>query len=403
MTSAQATLSKALSNDALICLDTNCLLYYFQGEMPWSASLRPVFEAKDGGRVRLLTSSLTLAELLARIQTPADETRLLSIVRQYFDFIPVSEDVGIRAAGIRQASIPKKNPAEPATKKKATAPTITTPDAIQMATATETKSLLFITNDEQLTRMPPTGGALYLKDLALDWLEDEFNACITSNATVTVPQGPSKLELNFLTDSSSGTLPLQHPSPIPAFLEAALLLGSLVEGPSAVIGLAQKDGGDTTVKAIRLLPAGRPWITPSLPDWMNQFTSIGARHRWNELGPRQLVEKLRQQVIAANAVKDGGSLPSIQTIPCVLMNVSRFVAEQEAEALDTNGQMPPHRRRQELWRRYLAPFRPLLPLLKLDGARLWRGEAQNAHELDLPRFLSLLSCAEKVIGKEAGQ
>ena len=69
MTSAaQTELQNALAPGGLICLDTNCLLYYFEGSMPWAESLRPVFEAKDGGHVHLFTSSMTLAELLARVE-----------------------------------------------------------------------------------------------------------------------------------------------------------------------------------------------------------------------------------------------------------------------------------------------------------------------------------------------
>ncbi|MFH0792636.1 MAG: hypothetical protein V2A74_01245, partial [bacterium] len=89
MTSAaQAELQSALAPGSLICLDTNCLLYYFKGKMPWAESLRPVFDAKDSGHVRLFTSSMTLAELLARVD-PTDQSAMLSAVRQYFDLIPV--------------------------------------------------------------------------------------------------------------------------------------------------------------------------------------------------------------------------------------------------------------------------------------------------------------------------
>jgi len=50
MSTAQAALRQALAPGGHICLDTNCLLYYFGGQMPWAENLRPVFEAKDGGQ-----------------------------------------------------------------------------------------------------------------------------------------------------------------------------------------------------------------------------------------------------------------------------------------------------------------------------------------------------------------
>ena len=71
--------------------------------------------------------------------------------------------------------------------------------------------------------------------------------------------------------------------------------------------------------------------------------------------------------------------------------------------MDGNGQMVEHKKRQEIWRRYLAPFKPVMPLLELPGARLWKTEAQNAHELDVDRFCRFFACAENVIGKDGGR
>lgn len=390
MSTAQTALRQALAPGGLICLDTNCLLYYFGGQMPWAENLRPVFEAKDGGHVRLLTSSLTLAELLAHAGTPEDETRLLSAVRQYFELIPVSEDVGIRAAGIRRDS----------TGEKGTDRAVETPDAIEMATAAEMRSLIFITNDEQLTKMPQAVKAVYLKELALDWVESEFDACLPANATVAVPSGPGRVSFDLLLDASAGLVALEKPLESNAFVEAALKLGALVEGPSAVVGLAEGVIGQEVVKALRVLPVGRPWITPSIPEWVGQFTNVGGRHLWREPGPMRFVDDVRRRILTADENVAEGPPRVERSMPFVVVSVSKLAAERETEALDTNGQMRPHRKRQEVWRRYLAPYRPLLPLLKLEGARLWRAEAQNGHELDLERFLKLFSCAENVIGRE---
>jgi len=65
--------------------------------------------------------------------------------------------------------------------------------------------------------------------------------------------------------------------------------------------------------------------------------------------------------------------------------------------------MAPHKKRQEILRRYLAPFKPVMPLLELDGARLWKVEAQNARELDVGRFRKFFACAGNVTGKEGGR
>jgi len=400
MSVAQTVLKQALTPGSLICLDTNCLLYYFKDKMPWAENLRPVFVAKDGGTVKLITSSLTLTELLADAVSPDEETRLLSAVRQYFDFIPVDDNIGIDAAGIRRTSIPEGK----------SKPSVETPDAIEMATANQTQSLIFITNDEQLTRFDEQTRILYLKDLALDWMKDEFAACLATNVTVALSTGVSTFSLNLRIDGNEILMQLDAPLSHEAFVEVALKLGELVEGPSAVIGIAEGEAGSETVRALRLLSVSRPWIKPTLPDWFGQIT--GKKHVWDEPGPWSFITAIRKRIEETNKpikktneqsdVTNASTSPQQRAVSFVVVNVSRLAAENEIY-IPSNQSMPEHKKRQEVWRRYLAPFLPMLPLLELDGARLWRGEAKNGHELDLTRFLRFFACARNVIGKEGGR
>ncbi|GMV92342.1 MAG: hypothetical protein AMXMBFR82_21200 [Candidatus Hydrogenedentota bacterium] len=384
---AQAALLSALAPGNLICLDTNCLLYYFKGEWPWAESLRPVFEAKDAGDVRLFTSSMTLAELLARVD-PSDHSAMLSAVRQYFDLVPVDDNIGIQAAGIRRASNVNN----------AARPPVKTPDAVEMATAGETRSLLFITNDEQLTRMPQTVKALYLKELALDWLEDEFNACFFPTVTASIPNSPpQRLDLTFWRDPSQDWMVLQDGLNADAFVSNAMLLSALVKGPCAVIGRAQGANGAQQVHALRILPTGRPWLTPTPPDWAKHLPQ--KKCEWSEPAPGEFVRRVKQFIELGVQKPEGYEA----AFPFIMVNTSRLDAEAEVNALGGNGQMATHKKRQEILRRYLAPFKPVMPLLELDGARLWKAEAQNAHELDVDRFRKFFACAENVIGKEAGR
>jgi len=384
---AQAELQTALAPGSLICLDTNCLLYYFKDEMPWADSLRPVFEAKDGGNVRLLTSSMTLAELLARVD-PSDQSAMLSAVRQYFDLVPVDDSIGIQAASIRRASNPGN----------AARPPVKTPDAIEMATAGKTRSLLFITNDEQLTRMPQTVKALYLKELALDWLEDEFNACLAANATAAIPNSPpQRLDMTFWRDPSQDWMVLKDGLSVDGFVSNAMLLSALVKGPCAVIAQTQRQDGAHQAVALRVLPTGRPWITPAAPDWIRHFTN--KKCEWSEPAPGEFVRRVKQLIESGVQKPEGRD----DAFPFIVVSTSRLDAEAEVNALDDNGQMAVHKKRQEILRRYFAPFKPVMPLLELVGARLWKAEAQNAHELDVERFRKLFACAENVIGKEGGR
>jgi predicted nucleic acid-binding protein len=386
---AQAELLQALAPGSVICLDTNCLLYYFEGKMPWAESLRPVFEAKDGGHVRLFTSSMTLVELLARVD-PSDQSAMLSAVRQYFDLVPVDDSIGIHAAGIRRASNPSN----------AASPPIKSPDAVEMATANESGSLLFITNDEQLTRMPQTVKALYLKELALDWMEDEFNACLSPTIATIIPSTAlQRLDLSFHCDTREDWMVLETGMAVDVFVRNAMLLNTLIKGTCAVIGSAQGVPGDEKVVALRILPASRPWLMPPVPDWVGQFTN--KRHRWTEAGQAPFVERLGQHVGREDDNRKNLGHGE-RAMPFVVVNASQLDAESEVTVPGNDG-MPGHKKRQEVWRRYLAPFKPVLPLLELHGARLWKAEAQNAHEFDLARFRQFLASAMNVIGLETGR
>lgn len=387
---AQADLQLALAPGSLICLDTNCLLYYFKGEMPWAESLRPVFEAKDGGQVRLFTSSLTLAELLARVD-PSDQSSMLSAVRQYFDLVPVDDQIGISAAGIRRASNPNN----------AASPPVKTPDAVEMATANESRSLVFITNDEQLTRMPQTVKALYLKELALDWMEEEFIGCHMPIVAAIIPSGPpQRLDLAFCCDVTQDWMILQDGMAVDVFVRNAMLLNALVKGPCAVIGMAHGQPSNEEIIALRVLSAGRPWITPPVPGWVGQFTN--RKHHWDEPGQAAFVRRLVRHIEMRDAErKTHGN--NERAMPYIVVNTSRLDAEAEVNTMDGNHQMASHKKRQEIWRRYLAPFKPVTPLLAMEGARLWKAEAQNAHELDAVRFRKFSIYAENVIGKEGGR
>jgi hypothetical protein len=173
-----------------------------------------------------------------------------------------------------------------------------------------------------------------------------------------------------------------------------------VKGPCAVIGSAQGQPGAVSVVALRVLPAGRPWLTPAVPDWVRHFTD--KKHCWEDSAPIQFVQRARSLIELTDTERKGQDDNS-RAMPFILVHSSRLDAESEVNALDNNNQMPSHRKRQEILRRYLSPFKPIMPLCELPGARLWKAEAQNAHELDVERFAKFFACAENVIGKEGGR
>lgn len=378
---AQTILHRAIQQGLTLCLDSNCLMYYFGGKQPWQSNLHPIFEAKEQGRVQLVTSSVTLAEVLARARDPNEESLLLNTIRRYFDIIPVSDATGVDAARIRQSSKVK------------------TPDAVEMATATQTSATLFITNDEQLSRTPlPGSQALYLKDLALDWLEDEFDACINANQpVVTLPAGPTTLNVDLVIDSNHPLSPLQMPLPATEFPLLGLKLAQMVAGPAAVIGLVETSPTAAgQLLAIGLLPTGRPWVMPGFPHWIEQNVTK-LKHDWVEYEPDDFARVLLERVGRMNQSKAGRGEPQRYTL-YLLADVSQLAAEEAVDKMDGSGNMLPHRKRTELWKRYLAPFRPLIGLWGVTDARLWRGEAGNAHPMNLNIFRGFMEHAQSVLG-----
>jgi predicted nucleic acid-binding protein len=382
---ASATLQSAIEQGLTICLDSNCLIFYFNGDQPWTENLRPVFEAKDQGKIRLITSTVTLAEVLAKKES-YQHSQLLNTVQRYFDVIPVSSNIGVYAAGIRQNYGRVK-----------------TPDALEMATASETGAILFITNDEQLVdKSLDRCQALYLKNLAIDWLEDEFQACIdTSQTVISLSRGSTtlNLEIDLFVDSRNPLPSLQTPRPAADFPLLALKLSQLIAGSVAVVGIVEGlPGQDGQLIALRLLPAGRPWLMPKVPDWIGQFT--GKVYTLHELETVAFVESVANAVDSFNqSCKDKGQ-PERRTL-FLLADVSLADAESAVKKMDGIHQMLPHHKRIEIWRRYLAPFRPLASLWMRENARLWRGEASNAHHLDIARFHNFFSMAGNVLGERS--
>ena len=101
--------------------------------------MRPLFKAVQDSEIRLVTSSITLVEVLVQ---PIQRGRL-DLAEQYRDvltntkgiqLVPVSERIAEHAATLRAQH------------------RLRTPDAIQLATAKISGAAAFITNDEQFAK-----------------------------------------------------------------------------------------------------------------------------------------------------------------------------------------------------------------------------------------------------------
>ncbi len=125
---------------AAIGVDTAPLIYFIEDHPGYANRLAPLFEAVDQGRIRLVTSVVTLVEVLVR---PLREKQP-DLVKEYRDIllsapgvdtVPVSADIAEQAAQLRAAH------------------GLRTPDAIQVATAINARVSAFLTNDVTLRRV----------------------------------------------------------------------------------------------------------------------------------------------------------------------------------------------------------------------------------------------------------
>jgi predicted nucleic acid-binding protein len=121
----------------VVALDTAPLIYFIEKNPLYTPWLGPFFEAVERGNIQVVTSTLTLTEVLIHPFRQGNPT----LARQYSDIllnarnfttVPVSPDIAREAASIRAAY------------------GVRTPDAIQLATAILGGATAFLTNDAAL-------------------------------------------------------------------------------------------------------------------------------------------------------------------------------------------------------------------------------------------------------------
>ena len=135
----------------VVSLDTTPLIYFIEENPTYLETVRPFFEAMDRGDFSVVTSIVTLLEVLVHPFRRGD----VELAQQYRDILLNTE--GLTTALLSQ------DIAEEAARLRAVH-NLRTPDAIQMATAIHEGASFFLTNDARLPSMPG------LKVLVLDKL-----------------------------------------------------------------------------------------------------------------------------------------------------------------------------------------------------------------------------------------
>jgi predicted nucleic acid-binding protein len=121
----------------VVGLDTAPLIYFIEKHQTYLPLVRPFFEAVERGDMQVVTSTLTLTEVLIHPlrqgnQDLAREYSRILLNATNLTMLSVSPSVAAEAARIRADS------------------GIRTPDAIQLATARQANANFFLTNDEAL-------------------------------------------------------------------------------------------------------------------------------------------------------------------------------------------------------------------------------------------------------------
>lgn len=121
-----------------VCIDSAPLIYFMERHPRFYEQARSFFGAADRNEFILLTSVVTVPEVLVH-PLRCGQTALIQAYRQlftdYLPVVPVNSIIAETAAQLRAEH------------------NLRTPDALQIATAIIRKAPFFLTNDKQLSRI----------------------------------------------------------------------------------------------------------------------------------------------------------------------------------------------------------------------------------------------------------
>lgn len=124
-----------------IGIDTAIFIYFIEEDSRYISTIAPLFEAADAGGIEIVTSALTLLEVLVVPYRAGN----VELAEHY-------EAVLSRGRGIRMIDLGRDHLRRAARLRASTG--VATPDALQMAAALAMQCSAFITNDRRLPAVP---------------------------------------------------------------------------------------------------------------------------------------------------------------------------------------------------------------------------------------------------------
>ncbi len=124
-----------------VAVDTACFIYIIEGHPHYAPLLRPLFVAADRGALALVTTAITLLEVLV-VPYRAEDDGLAS---RYERLLTQGRGITLVEAGVSQARLAAQLRARTG---------IRVPDALQLAAALSAGCTAFVTNDRALPSLP---------------------------------------------------------------------------------------------------------------------------------------------------------------------------------------------------------------------------------------------------------
>ncbi len=123
-----------------LALDTPIWIAFIEQKPALASGVNPIFEALKAGQARVVTSTVTLIEILTGALLRGDEhlaRRIEAVLTGLagVSIVPVTAGIAVRAARLRAAY------------------RLRTPDAIHLATAIAAEASEFVTTDRRLARV----------------------------------------------------------------------------------------------------------------------------------------------------------------------------------------------------------------------------------------------------------
>jgi predicted nucleic acid-binding protein len=122
-------------------VDTAIFIYFIEEDARYISAIEPMFEAADAGKIEIVTSALTLLEVLVVPYRAGN----IGLAERY-------EAVLTRGRGIRMVDLSRDHLRKAAQLRASTG--VATPDALQLAAALGARCSNFVTNDRRLPSGP---------------------------------------------------------------------------------------------------------------------------------------------------------------------------------------------------------------------------------------------------------